>query len=531
MSIVANALSYIHPNGELLFQHLHLAVPDGGKAAVVGPNGTGKSTLLQLLAGRLAPTAGELTRSETPYYVPQHLGQYDALTVAEALGVADKLRALHAILAGDAAPEHFTRLDDDWTVEERVQTALACWQLGYLPLNQPLKSLSGGEKTKVFLAGILVHEPGVVLLDEPSNHLDAASRTLLYEFIRRSRATLLVVSHDRALLNLLDLTLELTAAGIEAYGGNYDFYQQQRESQLAALQAQVGEQEKSLLQARQKARDVAEQRHKQEARGKAHGEKKGLPRIVAGNLRRQAQESSAQLRETHQDKIHDLSQHLQQLRTRLQEQQPLRIDLQPPSLYRGKVLAEARAVNFGYDGAPPLWPRPLTFQLRSGDRLRILGRNGAGKTTLLRLLTGQLPPTAGELFVAEFQYFYLDQDYSLIDQQLTMLQQLQRFNSRQLLEHELKAVLHYHQFPREAWDRPCAGLSGGEKLKLILCCLTVSNNAPDLLILDEPTNNLDWPSQQVITQAVKDFRGTVLLISHDQSFADEIGVDATLSLE
>ncbi|RTQ50165.1 ABC-F family ATP-binding cassette domain-containing protein [Hymenobacter gummosus] len=530
MSILTNALSYVHADGQTLFQHLQLSIPAGGKASLVGPNGAGKSTLLRLLAGQLPPSAGEVVLSEPAYYVPQHLGQYDHLTVAEALGVAGKLQALHAILGGDAAPEHFTRLDDDWAIEERVQAALAYWQLGHLPLAQPLRALSGGEKTKVFLAGAAIHGPGLILLDEPSNHLDAGSRELLYEFVRRSKATLLVVSHDRALLNLLDLTLELTPAGIETYGGNYDFYQQQRQGQLAALQAQLGEQEKTLQQARQKARDVAEQRHKQEARGKAHGEKKGLPRIVAGNLRRQAQESSAQLRETHQEKLHDLGQQVQQLRAQVREQLPLRLDWRPSALHRGKVLVEAEAINFGYAGQP-LWPRPLTFQLRSGERLRIVGPNGSGKTTLLRLLMGQLLPTAGRLTVAAFEYGYLDQDYALVDNQLPVLGQLQRFNSRGLLEHELKTVLHYHQFGPDTWERPCAGLSGGEKMKLSLACLGVRNNAPDVLILDEPTNNLDLASQYVLTQAVKDFPGTVLLISHDQHFAQEIGAERTLSLE
>jgi ATPase subunit of ABC transporter with duplicated ATPase domains len=529
MSIVVNALAYQHPDREVLFQNLNLAVPTGAKAALVGPNGVGKSTLLQLIAGRISPAGGEVQLPEKPGYVPQHLGQYDACSVAEALGVAAQLRALQAILAGDAAAEHFTALNDDWEIEERVQAALDFWQLRHLDLAQPLHTLSGGEKTKAFLAAAQVHAPRVLLLDEPSNHLDATSRQLLYDFLSRSPATVLVVSHDRTLLNQMELTLELTSAGISAYGGNYEFYQAQKQTQVAALQAQLDEKAKTLHQAQQKAREVAEHRHKLEARGKAHGQKKGLPRIVAGNLKRQAQQSSAQLRETHHDKISGLTGDLQQLRSQLQEQQGLKIDLSPSELHRGKVLVEARAVNFAYAGLP-LWAAPLTFQLRSGDRLRVAGPNGAGKTTLLKLLMGQLRPTAGELFVADFEYFYIDQDYALIDDRRTVFGQVQYHNSRGLLEHELKAVLIYHQFGREVWDRPCAGLSGGEKMKLILCCLTVRNNAPDLLILDEPTNNLDLPSQQVLTTAVQGFGGSVLLVSHDQYFAEAIGADSSISL-
>jgi len=529
MSIVVNALSYKHPDGKVLFQNLHLAVAQGGKASLVGHNGVGKSTLLQLIAGRVLPSAGEVALDEKPYYVPQHLGQYDAHSVAQTLGIAEKLGALHAILAGDAAPEHFATLDDDWDIEERVQTAMAFWHLQHLDLGQPMHALSGGEKTKVFLAGALIHAPGIILLDEPSNHLDAASRQLLYDFIRKSKATVLVVSHDRALLNLMDLTLELTKTAIEAYGGNYDFYREQKETKLMALQAHLDEKEKTLHQTQQKARDLAEQRQKQEVRGKAQGQKKALPRIVAGNLKRQAEQSSAQMKETQQDKINDLASDLRQIRTQLQEQKALKIDLGQSNLHRGKVLVEAKSINFAY-GDQPLWQYPLTFQVRSGDRVRITGNNGVGKTTLLKLMTGTLRPTAGELFVADFTSFYIDQDYSLIDNSLTVFEQVQHYNSRGLLEHELKTVLHYQQFPRESWGRKCAGLSGGEKMKLILCCLLVSNNAPDVLILDEPTNNLDVRSQEVLTETIKDFGGSILLISHDQYFANEIGVEAAINL-
>ncbi|OON69075.1 ABC-F family ATP-binding cassette domain-containing protein [Hymenobacter sp. CRA2] len=529
MSVVVNALSYVHPDGEMLFQDLHLAVPQGAKASIVGLNGAGKSTLLRIIAGRVPPTAGEVLLPEVPYYVPQHLGQYDDYSVAQALAVADKLEALEAILAGDAAPDHFTRLDEDWGIEERVQAALAAWQLTHLQLTQPLRSLSGGEKTKVFLAGALIHAPGIVLLDEPSNHLDADSRRLLYDFIDRSGATLLVVSHDQAVLNRATLTLELSRHGLDVYGGNYDFYRDQKQQQVAALQAQLDDKAKTLHQTRQKARDLAEQRHKQEARGKAQGAKKGLPRIVAGALGSKAEQSSAQMKETQHEKISGLTTGLSQLRAQLQEQQALRLDLGHSALHRGKVLVDARAINVAY-AEHHLWPQPLTVQIRSAARVRLAGRNGAGKTTLLRVLTGSLPPSVGNIFVAAFEYFYIDQDYSLVEPALTVFEQVQRHNSRGLLEHELKTVLHYQQFPRESWDRPCAGLSGGEKMKLILACLTVRNNAPDVLILDEPTNNLDLRSQEVLTAAVQSFGGTVLVISHDQYFVDAIGIDTTINL-
>lgn len=529
MSIVIKSLSYIHSDRETLFQHISFAIAKGNKASLVGNNGTGKSTLLQIIAGQLQASAGDISLAEKPYYVPQHLGQYDTYTVAQALGIEQKFNAYEAILKGDASVENFTTLNDDWTIEERVQNAFAYWHLQHLSLRQPMHLLSGGEKTKVFLAGILIHEPAIILLDEPSNHLDAQSRELLYEFILRSKETLLLVSHDRTLLNLLDLTLELSKTGVEAFGGNYDFYKTQKEGKLEALETQLDEKEKTLKQAQQRARELAEQRQRQEIRGKANGLKQNLPKIVAGNLKSKAEISTAKAKEVQQDKMNEIGDSIRQIRTQIQEQQLLKIDLQKSGLHKGKILVDAKDINYGYERSL-LWQMPLSFQLRSGDRIRIEGNNGTGKTTLLKLITGILEPTQGDVYRAEFKYLYIDQNYSIIDNKLTVFEQTQQFNERHLPEHELKMLLHHHQFAREVWDRKCAWLSGGEKMKLLLCCLAISNNTSDMLMLDEPTNNLDIYSQEVFTQAIKDFNGTILVIAHDQHFIDEIRIEQRLVL-
>jgi ATPase subunit of ABC transporter with duplicated ATPase domains len=529
MSMVVHALSYIHPDREILFQNISFALPKGQKAALVGNNGTGKSILLRILAGELAATAGEITFNRTPYYVPQHLGQYDDCTIAQALGLDQKLRAYEAILTGDASAENFNLLNDDWTIEERIQHAFAYWHLQHLMLNQPMRSLSGGEKTRVFLAGVLIYEPEVILLDEPSNHLDAQGRSLLYAFISKSKQTLLVVSHDRTLLNLPDVTLELTINGIETFGGNYDFYKTAKENKAEALAAQLDEKEKTLRQAKQRAQELAEQRQRQEIRGKANGQKQNLPRIVAGNLKSKAEVSTARTRDIQEEKMSEIGARVRQLRTQIQEQQVLRIDLKKSDLHIGKILIEARDLNYGYDNRL-FWQPSLSFQIRSGDRVRIAGNNGTGKTTLLMLMTGALKPTTGGIYRSDFHYLYLDQHYSVINNTLSVYEQAQVFNYRHLPEHELKMLLHYHQFGQEVWDRKCAGLSGGEKMKLLLCCMAISNHTPDLLIIDEPTNNLDIRSQEMLTQAIKAYQGTLIVVAHDQYFANEIGIKQTIEL-
>lgn len=529
MSIVIKSLAYTHPDREILFENINLSISKGDNAALVGNNGAGKSTLLQLIAGRLKPTAGEIILPEKAYYVPQHLGQYDDLLIAEALQVDKKLKALHAILEGDASPGHFTNLDDDWDIEEKVEIALASWQLAHLDLRQTMATLSGGEKTKVFLAGILIQSPEIILLDEPTNHIDAAGREQLYNFITKSKATILVVSHDRALLNLPAITLELDKSGVELFGGNYAFYKEQKEGILNALQSRLDENEKSLKQARQKARDITEQRQKKEVRGKARGQSQSLPRIIAGGLKRKAEQSTAKLQNTHNEKVNDILDNVKQTRFQLQQYQVLKIDLKRSGLHKGKVLVDAQDINFSY-AQTMLW-QPLSFQVRSGSRVRIEGNNGSGKTTLIKIMMGILRPTIGEIYIAGFNYLYLDQDYTLIDNQLTVFEQVQKFNGRNLPEHELKSLLHYYQFPNDVWNRKCMVLSGGEKMKLMLCSLVIGNNTPDMLILDEPTNNLDVQSLEVFTLAMRNFNGTLLVISHDRYFIEEMLIDTCINLD
>ena len=177
-------VAYAHPNRDLLFSDINLTINRQDKIALVGHNGTGKSTILKILAGELTPANGIVSASSEPYYVPQLFGQFNDYTVAQALRVANKVNALQAILKGELTDANLTLLGEDWSIQERCQQALAHWKLDGLDLNQPMGTLSGGQKTKVFLSGMMVHSPEIVLLDEPSNHLDTQGRSILYEYIK-----------------------------------------------------------------------------------------------------------------------------------------------------------------------------------------------------------------------------------------------------------------------------------------------------------------------------------------------------------
>lgn len=303
MCISVHQLCYVHADKEPLFQDINLTVNKGQRLALVGNNGTGKSTLLRIIEGSLQPSSGEIICSSRPYYIPQHFGQFDRLTVAEALRVDNRIKALHAILEGDTSVENFISLNDDWNVEERCLSALAFWDLGHLQLSRPMHSLSGGEKTKVFLSGILVHAPEIILMDEPTNHLDVASREKLYEMVKNGRSTMLIVSHDRTLLNLLPCICELERNAITLYGGNFDFYKEQKELALTALQNRLGEKKKELRQACKLAREVMERKNKMNARSEKYAFKKGISRMAVNTLKDKAEKSTVRLGDTHEEKM------------------------------------------------------------------------------------------------------------------------------------------------------------------------------------------------------------------------------------
>jgi ATPase subunit of ABC transporter with duplicated ATPase domains len=527
--LTAHNIKYIHPDRDILFENISLSVTRREKAALIGNNGTGKSTLLKILAGVLQPSDGAVHCDAQPYYIPQHFGQYNDLTLAQALKIEDKLAALHDILRGNAGEENLTLLADDWTLEERVSEALAHWNLQDFPLTQPMATLSGGEKTKVFLAGIRIHEPDIVLLDEPTNHLDAASRKLLYDYVSTCSETLVVVSHDRFLLNLLNPMLELNRNGISVYGGNYDFFKEQKEVEEAALFQTLHSKQTALRKAVQTDRETIERKQKLDARGKKKQIKMGTPKVMMNTLRNRAENATARLKDIHSEKIAHISEEVAQARQALPFGSAMKMDFKSSELQRGKVFVTAQNINVGF-GENLLFKNALSFEIRSGDRVSIRGGNSSGKTTLLKTMLGMMEPTVGTISRAKFRHVYIDQDYSLISNNLTVYEQAQAYNFDALEEHEVKLRLNRFLFGAGFWEKPCSTLSGGEKMRLMLCCLMLSNHAPELFVLDEPTNNLDIQNIEILTSAIAEYKGTVFVVSHDSTFLEEIGVESSIDL-
>lgn len=523
-------ISFGFPAGKLLFNSINFTIPSHSKSALVGSNGMGKSTLLKIIAKEIEPLEGYVNIQGEIFYVPQMFGNFNDFTIAECLKIDKKLNALQHITNGEVDEIYFETLNDDWDIEERCQQALQYWKLEGLNLNQKLESLSGGQKTKVFLAGIQINQPEIILLDEPTNHLDLEGRNLLYDFIERTNSTVVIVSHDRALLNLVDTVFELSNQGISTYGGNYEFYAEQKAIENEALENDIHSKERALKKAKEKERETIERKQKLDARGKGKQEKSGVARIMMNTLRNNAEKNSSKLKSVHAEKINDISGDLRDLRSSVRNVGQMKVNFNDSNLHSGKILISTEEINYTYH-QENLWKENLNLEIRSDDRILIKGSNGSGKTTLIKLLLGYLQPSIGRISKSDFQTIYIDQEYSLIDRNASVHEFAEQFNDNAMPESEVKTLLSRFLFGKETWDKKCDVLSGGERLRLLLCGLSISNKSPDMMILDEPTNNLDLQNVEILTNSIKDYHGTLLMISHDEVFLNEIGIGKEIVLK
>ncbi len=521
-------ISYTHPDKEELFKNLNLSLQGNEKAGILGKNGIGKSIFLKILSKIKTPENGVVESSSEPFYVPQHFGQYNDLKIGEALQINDKLDAISEITSGNVSNEYLSLLNEDWNIEEKCREAFSLWKINHLSMNQKMNSISGGEKTKVFLAGIFIHKPEIALLDEPTNHLDTKSRNILYEYVSENKNILLIVSHDRVLLDMLNPIFELTENKFITYGGNYTFYRDIKEQHLQMLFKNLREKEKELKTAKKTARKAIERKNRMDSRGeKKH--KGNIPPVLMHQLKNKAEKSTSKLRELHSDKLKSIQDEISESRKDIPYNDQIKMNFDNTTLYTGKVLVKADKINFRY-GYQNLWKDDFSLEIRSGDRLIIDGDNGCGKTTLIKLILGELSPGAGSIELANLNGVYIDQDYTLIKDHYSIYEQAEQYNDGSMPEHEIKIRLSRFLFDRSTWSKPCSSLSGGEKMRLAICSLMIRQHAPDLFALDEPTNNLDIPNIEILTSAIGNYKGTLIVISHDKKFIEDIGINRKIQI-
>ncbi|MFJ4822742.1 ABC-F type ribosomal protection protein LmrC [Streptomyces bacillaris] len=527
-SIVCTNLSFSWPDETPVFDSLSFALGPG-RCGLVGHNGAGKSTLLRLAVGELTPSAGSITPQGHVGYLPQSLPLIDG-TVDEALEIAPIRAALHAIESGDVDEAHFTAVGDHWDIEERTTIVLDRLGLGDVSLDRPLRSLSGGQVLAIGLAAQLLKRPDVLILDEPTNNLDLAARQRLYQVVEEWKGALLVVSHDRALLDRVDNIAELHPSELRLYGGNFTAYTEAVELEQEAAQRAVRGAEQELRRHKREAQAARERAQRRASNAKRSKASAGIPRIHAGALQRQAQESAGRAASVHQERMTQAKAKLDEASQGLREEARLAITLPQTSLPAGRTVVTCQEANVRYGERTLFAGRGVDLGIRGPERIALLGPNGSGKSTLLKLLAGELAPSSGTVVAPTDRVSYLSQRLDLLDLDASVLDNLRRF-APHLSDSELRYRLAQFLFRGDRVHRAAGWLSGGERLRATLACVLSTDPAPQLLLMDEPTNNLDLSSAAQLENALNAFQGAFVVVSHDQPFLRAIGASRWLRLK
>jgi ATPase subunit of ABC transporter with duplicated ATPase domains len=522
-SITLANLSWSTPDGRAVLSNLDLQFQPE-RTGIVGRNGVGKSTLLRLLTGELAPASGHIAIDGRIAMLRQTVQVDTAATIADFFGATEGLALLRKAEAGTASADEIARAD--WTLEARLDAALTAIGLP-VPADTPLAQLSGGQRTRAALAGAIFAAPDFLLLDEPTNNLDREGRAIVRQLLRGWRGGAIVVSHDRELLEEMDAIVELTATGAARYGGGWSAYQRRKAVEQAAAEAELAGAEKRIDAARRQAQAAHEKQDRRDKRGRAKAARGDMPKILTGALKRRAEETRAAASRLADRQRADAETDLAVARARIETVDPLSAGLPSTGLSPSRTVLALDRITAGYDAGPPVIQN-LSLTVTGPERIAITGPNGSGKSTLIAVIAGTLTPRSGTVRVG-VPFALFDQRVALLDPARSIAANFLARNPG-TTNNQCRAALARFGFRADAADRIAGTLSGGQMLRAGLACVLGAPQPPQLLILDEPGNHLDIDSLAAIESGLAAYDGALLVVSHDGTFLDAIGIDRTVEL-
>ena len=511
------------PDGRTLFENLSLSL-GRERTGIVGRNGTGKTTLLDLIAGDGAPAEGHIVRNGSIARLRQDAGAVPGQTVAAALGVEAAQARLARILAGDGTADDLA--EADWTLEARLEAALAAVGLGGLAPAREAATLRGGERTRLALAALELAGADLILLDEPTNHLDAEGGARVAERLGQWPGGAVVVSHDRALLRQMDRIVELSPLGVTVYGGNYDLYAERKAIERAAAEHNLAVAESEVARTAADAQRRAEGKARRDRAGRKKGMKGDMPKILRDFRAETAENSAGHDARLAARQAAEAEQTLVAARERVERVRRMTLPLPETGLAAGRQVLTLQGVRV--DGERGLRVGPVDLRLTGAERVAITGPNGSGKTTLLDLIAGRIMPSAGTVECA-VPLALLDQHAGLLRDDETLIEAWQRLNPDGTLN-DAQAALARFLFRNVEAHKRVGTLSGGERLRAALACVMTGTRPPQLLVLDEPTNHLDLDAIEAVEAALAAWDGALVVVSHDRDFLDAVGIEREIRL-
>ncbi|MNS17706.1 putative ABC transporter ATP-binding protein YheS [compost metagenome] len=511
-------------SSKVMFKQLNFSLESNQVSALIGRNGQGKSLLMQMLNQMLKSdsilTSGQISWHIKYAYLPQ-LHRLTGLTIAEALDILDIYQAFKRVEQGVASFNDYDLLEGKWDLPTLWNTLL---ESAHLPtdLDFPVKNLSEGQKTKLALSCLFLKSDHYLLLDEPSNHLDQDSRKWLIDHLRTHPAGALIISHDRTLLNEVNHIYHLNEHGLHHTTGNYEKFNEQYQTHVAALEQSVQQGLRDVKHMKQKQHDVLMKAQKRERAGNKLRESNSQAKILLDFKKEQAGQSIAAIQSQHQRKITNSQNELKDKKMLLETVKPQQFVFATFHKKSGEILRIKKLkLNYGTQ-------QPIDLAVHAAEKIHITGQNGIGKSTLLKAINAQKnqPCNSIQLFV---KCFYLDQNFSFLCDEMTVIENLTHMNN-ELSELEWRNLLGQLRIRGDKGIQLLSQLSGSEKLKVALLALSQIKPTPELLLLDEPENHLDIESRELLASAIQSYEGAVLLVSHDQMFVESCGIRESFSL-
>jgi ATPase subunit of ABC transporter with duplicated ATPase domains len=522
--ITLDRLSQLAPDGRVLFERLTLAF-SREKTGLVGRNGVGKTSLIRTMLGEAPPASGAVRIEGAVAVLRQQLSPPPGAQLADLLGVAEPLAKLARLERGEGRDGDLETAD--WLLLQRIDAAIVEMGLADVALDRPASTLSGGQATRAALAALLIAEPDFILMDEPTNNLDADGRAAVAALLERWPGGALVVSHDRALLRRVDRIVELTSLGAQVYGGGYDLYAARKAEAEAAAARDLDRAEQAIGRVGREVQAAKERKARTDAAGKRLRARRDMPKSWLDGQAERAENTAGRQSQLAERLRAEAERDLADAEARIERVRRLAFDLPPSGLPEGRLVLAFEEVSFAWpDGTPVL--REVSFRIAGPERVAVTGANGAGKTTLIRLAVGDLAPTAGQVRRG-VPAALLDQRAALLHDDETLLENFRRLNPA-ADDNAAHAALARFVFRNVSALKPARALSGGERLRAALACALMAARPPQLIILDEPTNHLDLDSIAAIEAALLAYDGALVVVSHDRDFLAAIGVEREVRL-